>query len=503
MASERSQTTAVTECIMYNGSQNRGMATSLSGLSISGLREWYQSGNTPEDLVDALLSDWHGPDEDNVWITRRSKDAIRERAATLTVRSFDFERAPLYGIPFAVKDNVDVKDMATTAGCPEYAYTPEKDATVVKRLRDAGAILVGKTNMDQFATGLVGTRSPYGETHNAFDPTYISGGSSSGSAVAVAKGLVAFALGTDTAGSGRVPAAMNHVVGLKPTRGVIPTDGVVPACRSLDCVSVFATSAADALLVEQTVAGPSEADPYSRRDPPNLDASDGGVPDSFRFGVPTDLEFFGDNATAERYRNAVSVLESMGGTPVDVDPDPFLEVGSLLYDGPWLAERYAAVGDFIDANPESVLPVTRDIIRSGRGYSAVEAFEAMYERQAIATAVERELAEIDFLCVPTVGTIYTREAIGRHPVELNSKLGRYTNFLNLLDQSGVAIPTGTRQSGPHEGLPTGVTLIAGSGEEAPLVVFGDELPRQLELSPGVPGLHDGWHGPSFETPIGR
>ncbi|HEU4353247.1 MAG TPA: allophanate hydrolase [Burkholderiales bacterium] len=348
-----------------------------------------------------------------------SEEALERAAAA---------RGPLAGRLFAVKDNIDVAGLPTTAACPGFAYVAKKTAPAVQKLLDAGAVLIGKTNLDQFATGLVGTRSPYGACRNAFDSAYISGGSSSGSAVAVALGIVDFALGTDTAGSGRVPAAFNNVVGLKPTRGLVSTQGVVPACRSLDCVSVFARTCCEALEVFKLISTPF--------DPVTL---------GFDVAVPRQLEFHGDREYERLFSDALARLEALGATVCEIDFAPFLEVQSLLY-GPWVAERLA------EGFPlEHMLPVTRKVIESGARYSAADAFRAQHR---LAELREKCTFE-DILIVPGAPTIYRIAEVEADPIELNSRLGRYTNFVNLLDLAAITVPAGFRAAG----LPFGVTLI--------------------------------------------
>ncbi len=379
---------------------------------------------------------------------------------------------PLSGIPFAVKDNIDVAGLATTAGCPQYAYRPEKTATVVQRLLDAGAVLLGKTNLDQFATGLVGTRSPYGACSSVFDETYISGGSSSGSAVAVGKGMVTFSLGTDTAGSGRVPAAFNNLIGLKATKGMVPTSGVVPACRTLDCVTVFALTCGDAQAVLQVVAGFDETDAYSR---PKRVAAQPWAVGGFRFGVPHKemLQFFGDAEAEALYWRSVTRLESLGGTQVEIDFAGFRECADLLYSGPWVSERLAAISAFLNANAAAMHPVVREIIQDGSRYTAQAGFEAEYKLAALRRKTEAEWKKMDVLLLPTTGTIYRIAAVEADPLKLNTTLGYYTNFVNLLDLSAVALPAGFRGNG----LPFGVTLLGPAFCETGLLQMADRLHR--------------------------
>jgi allophanate hydrolase len=413
-----------------------------------------------------------------VWITL----ADRENAVR---RARDADPAlPLAGVPFAVKDNIDVAGMPTTAGCPAYAYVPERTAPVVQRLLDAGAVLVGKTNLDQFATGLVGVRSPYGACSSVFDERYISGGSSSGSAVAVAKGLVGFALGTDTAGSGRVPAAFNDVVGLKPTRGLLSTTGVVPACRSLDCVSIFAPSAAAAERVWRVAHGFDAADPFSRTVGPGANAAP-WLAGPFRFGVPRDgqLDFFGNADTPGLYAAAAARLEAIGGTAVTIDFAPFREAASLLYSGPWVAERYAAVGEFVDAHAQDVHPVVAQIVRDAARKSAADAYRGLYRLEELKRAAAAQWAGIDVLLLPTAGTIYTKAAVLEDPLRLNTNLGYYTNFVNLMDLAAIAVPAGFQR----DGLPFGVSLVGPAFSDQALLALASRYAGSAEVADDTPG----------------
>lgn len=443
-------------------------------LDTANLRCLYESGElTPLALVEDLLARMAGEDTHRIWINRLDAGALRSYAQALEGKAP--ASLPLYGIPFAIKDNIDLAGVPTTAGCPEFAYTPDKHAIVVQRLIDAGAIPIGKTNLDQFATGLNGSRSPFGACRNAFDADFISGGSSSGSAVAVALGLVSFALGTDTAGSGRVPAAFNHLVGHKPSCGVLSTRGVVPACRSLDQVSIFALTAEDAERVLAVAAGFDAADEYSRPLAPH--GFDFGRAASFLFGVPMakDIEFFG-NAEAHRlFGEAVQRLQSLGGTPVEVDLAPFLDTARLLYGGPWVAERYLAIRDFFDAQPDAVFPPVREIIGGGRDYSAADTFAHLYRLRALKRVCDAVWNDIDVMLTPTAGTIYRIDEMEADPIRLNSNLGYYTNFMNLLDLTATAVPAGFQS----DGLPFGVTLIAPPHQDAPLLHLASRLQQAL------------------------
>ncbi len=444
--------------------------TIAPSLLIPDLRRGYADGTlTPALVMQQLLdaadqADSH--DSANIWITRLSREAVMRHVAALNGRSL--ETLPLFGIPFVIKDNIDLKGVPTTAGCPGFAYTPERSARVVQRLLDAGAIPLGKSNLDQFATGLVGARSPYGACRNSFNPAFVSGGSSAGSAVAVASGLASFSLGTDTAGSGRVPAAFNNIIGLKPSVGRLSTAGVVPACRSLDCVSIFALTALDAATVLGIAEGFDAADAYSR--PPENRALTG-----LRIGVPRpdQLEFFGDAEYARLFDETVRRVEGLGGSRVDIDFAPFLEAARLLYEGPWIAERYAAVGAFLESNPEALLPVTRQIIEGGKKPSAAAAFEGQYRLQALKRAGEQVWARVDVILTPTAGTIYSLAAVAADPIGRNATLGYYTNFMNLFDLAGVAVPAGFRS----DGLPFGVTLVGPRSTDHGLLALADRLHR--------------------------
>ena len=369
--------------------------------------------------------------------------------------------SPLWGKPFVVKDNIDVEGLPTTAACPAFSYTAKKTAPAVQKLLDAGAVLVGKTNLDQFATGLTGTRSPAGAVKNAFDPKYISGGSSSGSAVAVALGIVGFALGTDTAGSGRVPAAFNGLVGFKPTRGLISTTGLVPAVRSLDCVSIFALSCSEAQQVLDAIAGPDVDDPYSRSGNPVQFSAQ-----QFKFAVPSHLEFHGDSGYAKLFAQAILKLRQIGGTPVEIDFAPFVEAGALLY-GPWVAERAA----HLEAQMGNMLPVTKEIMESAKKYSALDFFKARNRLDELKQKSRETFKQADVIFVPTAPTIYTAQQIEKKPIELNNHLGHYTSFANLLDLAAVSLPAGMRP----DGVPFGVSLIAPAFTDKSLLALGQRF----------------------------
>lgn len=437
-------------------------------LDIASLTAAYASGTlTPEEVIGEVYARIRARGERPVWITLVDEDAARQRART-------GPKGPLYGIPFAVKDNIDVAGLPTTCACPDFAYTPDRSASVVERLEAAGAILIGKTNMDQFATGLVGTRSPYGIPSSVFSEAHVSGGSSSGSAVAVAAGLVSFSLGTDTAGSGRVPAGFNNIVGLKPTKGLISTRGVVPACRTQDVVSIFAGTVGDAHTVLASASGFDAEDGYSRR--PTRPTSPEALALRFRFGVPADgPDFLGDDAAAALYDEAVARIEALGGERVAIDFAPFQEAARLLYEGPWVAERLAAIEDFARTRPEAMNEVVRGIICGADKIDAVSAFKAFYRLAALTRAAESEWAKMDVMALPTSGTIYTIAEVLADPIRLNSNLGLTTNFVNLMDLSALAVPAGFRTNG----LPFGVTLLARAFEDGKLATIGDALHRAL------------------------
>jgi allophanate hydrolase len=413
----------------------------------------------PEDIVEEVYGRIAERGDDHVWITLRPKEELIEEAALLAVR-FPGDRPPLYGVPFAVKDNVDVEGLPTTAACPAYAYVPERSAPVVDRLLAAGALLIGKTNLDQFATGLSGTRSPYGTCESPLVPGLISGGSSSGSAVAVAAGLVSFAIGTDTAGSGRVPAALTGTVGLKPSLGLVSTLGFVPACASLDCPSVFAHSVADTLQVLSVIAGPEPGDPWSRMLP--VPSARPEATGALRIGVPRRLEFFGDAAAAMAFKESLAKLVELGHTLVQIDFEPFLKAGKMLYGGPWLAERLAAIGQFVHDHPAEVHPVTRRVLRDGTDLSAVDAFEGIYRLRELAAETELTWKRMDALVVPTVPTTFTVKELAEDPIGRNKTLGHYTTFANLLDLAAISVPAGMTAIGrPH-----GITLLGPARSDA-------------------------------------
>jgi allophanate hydrolase len=413
-----------------------------------------------------------------IFISLREEKAALAEAEALAGK--DAARLPLYGVPVAVKDNIDALGMPTTAACPAFSYVPAHDSTAVARLREAGAIIIGKTNLDQFATGLVGVRSPYGIPKNPVRDDLIPGGSSSGSAVAVSAGLVPLALGTDTAGSGRVPAMLNNIVGLKPSLGLISTAGLVPACRTLDCISVFSLTVDDAMTVLKVMAGPDGADPFSR-DRPLAEMTE--FPATLRLGIPRkgQLIFFGDRQSEQLYAEAIERWAALGATLVEFDLEPFYETARLLYEGPWVAERYLVIRNLLASSPESIHPVTREITAAGARLTAAETFAALYRLQALRRIAERAFASIDAIVLPTAPTVYSTAQVLANPIELNSRLGTYTNFVNLLDLCGLALPSAMRP----DGAPFGITLLAPAGRDAMLASIGRVFHAATKLPIGA------------------
>ncbi|HLH49725.1 MAG TPA: allophanate hydrolase [Roseiarcus sp.] len=453
-------------------------------MDLANLAKLYREGLTPSALIEGILGRIDARGDDHVWIHRLSRDALMATARSLEAKGP--AGMPLYGAPFAIKDNIDLAGAPTTAACPPFAYVARESATVVRRLVDAGAIPIGKTNLDQFATGLNGTRSPYGAPASALSAEHVSGGSSSGSAVAVAAGLVSFSLGTDTAGSGRVPAAFNNLVGLKPTKGLISTHGVVPACRSLDCVSIFALTADDARDVLAVAGGFDAIDPFSRAS----DEPRRSCPREIRgarFGVPKprQLNYFGNAEGARLFDAMLRRIQKMGGELVEIDFAPFLETARLLYEGPWVAERYVAIRDFIDRHPDALFPVTRQIIGGGAKPLAADAFAAYYRLKELQRVIEPVWRQIDVLVTPTAGRHYTIAEMLADPIRLNSNLGYYTNFMNLLDLAAVAAPAGLQS----DGLAFGVTLAAPAWSDQALCALADALHREQNLKLGALGHH--------------
>ena len=445
-------------------------------LDIATLQRGYREGRwTPREVLHEVMQRIAKGDP-AAWICTIAPERIEALVADLGPTP-DPSR-PLWGVPFAVKDNIDVQGLPTTAACPAYAYRPDADATVIARLRAAGAVPVGKTNLDQFATGLNGTRSPHGAPRCVFDGDYVSGGSSSGSAVAVASGQVAFALGTDTAGSGRVPAAFNNLVGIKPSRGLLSTRGVVPACRSLDCVTVLALDVTDADTVMSAARGYDADDPYSRT------AASRSLPTTgLRCGVlsPVEREFHGDAGAASLYAQAIAALAPLGVAVREFDYAPFRESAALLYEGPWPAERLAAIEPFLRDHAKEIEPTVRGIIGNGRRVSGADVFRGLHDLERLRRLCEQQWQDLDCLLLPTAPTIYTVEQMRADPIRLNSRLGLYTNFVNLLDCCAVATPAGFRS----DGLPFGVSLVAPAFADTDLARLAGRLHAAIGDGRGI------------------
>lgn len=440
-------------------------------LGVRALRAGYLAGTfSPEDVFAAVLERVRAYADPAVWIARVPEADVLARARALPRERSAMDALPLYGLPFALKDNIDIADMPTTAACPTFAYVATETAFTVRRLLAAGAILIGKTNLDQFATGLVGTRSPHGAPRSVFSSAHISGGSSSGSAVAVAAGLCAFALGTDTAGSGRVPAAFNAIAGLKPTRGIVSASGVVPACRSLDCVSIFAATAADARAVAVVAEAFDADDPYGRV------ALDVPLPvTGTRVGVlaAADREFFGDDGAAALYERAIARVRELGDTIVEIDYAPFAETAALLYGGPWVAERLAAIAPFFAEHADAMDPTVRAIIGGAERYSATDAYRAQYRLRALERRALLAWTRFDVMLLPTAPTTYTVAEVAADPIGTNSRLGIYTNFVNLLDYCAIAVPAGFRA----DGVPFGISFVGPAFTDGDLVRIASRFER--------------------------
>src|SRR5271166_2502305 len=447
--------------------------------TIAAILQAHRAGTTtPAETVARTFARIRAHNDPAVFISLRP-----ELEAVAEARALADPSVPLYGVPVAIKDNIDVAGLPTTAACPAFAYQPDRDAVAVERLKRAGAIVIGKTNLDQFATGLVGVRSPYGVPRNPFDPNLSPGGSSSGSAVAVAAGLVPLALGTDTAGSGRVPAGLNNIVGLKPSLGLVPTTGVVPACRTVDCVSVFALTVDEAFAALSVLAGADGADPYCNSRP--LGAL-GAMPAGLRLGVPPSgqRQFFGDIHGAQAYQAALCRFTDRGATLVEIDMEPFYRAARMLYEGPWVAERYIAARSVIESAPQAMHPVTREIILGGARFSAVDAFTAFYEIAELRRLCERVFDSIDALALPTIPRAYAVAEVLADPFELNRRLGTYTNFVNLFDLCALAVPAAMLP----DGVPFGITLIGRAGDDALIASIARRFHADTALPLGATGV---------------
>ncbi|NAR18753.1 allophanate hydrolase [Acinetobacter haemolyticus] len=447
------------------------------------ISEWQIAYSKNEIQLDTLKDLVASIDpQDNAWISIATVEQIEQQIQVLNELTKEAEslakQFPLYGVPFAVKDNIDVAGFVTTAACKALTTVAAEDAETVRLLKQAGAIVVGKTNLDQFATGLVGTRSPFGAVTNSFKPEYVSGGSSSGSASVVARGFVPFALGTDTAGSGRVPAAFNNIVGLKPTKGRFSNRGLLPACKSLDCISIFALTVVDADLVANVLEAYDPLDSYSRKHPKNVPAH---FSSKLKFAIPEKLNFFGDEQAEKAFQQTIQLLESLNAEITKIDFSDFEQLAAQLYQGSWVAERTAAVEDLLKANSDAFDPTVLEIIKNGEKYSAVDAYNAEYLKQDLTRKIQQKLADFDALIVPTAPTIYTIEQLQQNPIEYNAHLGTYTNFTNLADLSALALPAGFRA----DHLPFGITLIATAWHDAALVHFGKAWQNYLALKLGA------------------
>ncbi len=445
-------------------------------IDLASLADAYAAGLTLDAMIDAVSARIAAGDP-AAFICPATRQELTRQARALEERSPVPGSLPLWGVPVAVKDNIDVAGFPTTAACPAFAYKPDADAHVVALLRQAGAIFVGKTNLDQFATGLNGTRSPYGAPRCVFDAAYVSGGSSSGSAVAVASGMAALALGTDTAGSGRVPAAFNNIVGIKPSTGRVSTTGVVPACRSIDVVTVFAATVADGIAARRVMEGFDAADAFSRH------FGETRLPARLRLGVPEaeEQEFFGNDAYAALYRAAIERARLLGAEIVPFDYAPFRKAAALLYEGPWVAERLAAIKPFIDAQPDSVEPTVRAIIEGARGMSAVDAFEGVYALAGYRRQAEKAMDGIDALLLPTSPDIQTVAAMLADPVALNARFGRFTNFANFFGAAAIAVPAGFTPAG----LPFGLQLVGRADSDDALAGFAARLHEEAGCGAGL------------------
>lgn len=457
----------------------------LTDLRLDSVRAAYQSGAlSPRQLILNLLEKAAALNpEYHLFIHLLSPAELEPYLTVLEGRPLD--ELPLYGVPFAIKDNIDLAGIPTTAACPDFAYTPQRSATVVEQLIALGAVPMGKTNLDQFATGLNGSRSPYGACPNSVLKAYPSGGSSSGSSLAVALGVSSFSLGTDTAGSGRVPAALNNLVGMKASKGLISTAGVVPACRTQDCVSVFTATAREASQLLGLIARLDPRDEYSRQNPAWNDATAFGAPRQFRFGVPRaeDLEFFGCAQGPLLFSDAIDHLTALGGQAVTVDLSPFLDAARLLYEGPWVAERYSVAGQLMQDKPDAVLPVIRAVLAKAPDVSGVDTFGAHYRLQALKALCDKTLEQLDCVVTPSIGRPVTSAELVAEPVLRNSELGYYTNFVNLLDYAAIAVPSAFMDNG----LPWGVTLFGRAFTDHYLLSLADALQRHTAL-PLISGL---------------
>ena len=450
-------------------------------LSFKAVRHAYANGLRAHDTISRAADAISQATKTNAWIHAEPLDRLMAQCDALERRRAGGETLPLFGIPFGVKDNIDVANMPTTAACPEFAYTPDRSAHCVELLVEAGAICMGKTNLDQFATGLSGARSPYGSCGSVGNPLYVSGGSSSGSAVAAGAGHVSFSLGTDTGGSGRVPAGFNGIVGIKPTVGRVSTRGLVPNCRSLDCVSIFAGSVADAMDVLRIIDGFDIDDPYSKIPPAGSTTTSSTAVRRFSFGrfKKRDLQWFGMDECGALYEEACDRIAGIGGQPIEIDYAPFLDAGKLLFDGPWIAERRSALGPFVSSHPDVLLDVTRRVLNVADKFSAAQTFDAMYQLASLKRMVERQFSSMSALVVPTAPRPFTIEEMHRNPIELNNKLGYYSYSANLLDLCAIAVPNATLSCG----VPMGVTFLAPAWADERLGMLASQFEAETKRIP--------------------
>lgn len=447
---------------------------------ISSLHRAYADSLSPVSLVRECMRRIDALGDPGIFLHLLSEDELAAQIATLG--EFDPDAKPLWGIPCAIKDNIDMAGAPTTAACPAFSYIADEDAEVVRLLRQAGALIIGKTNLDQFAAGLVGVRSPYPVPKNALDPEIVPGGSSSGSAVSVAQGLVSFSLGTDTAGSGRVPAALNSIVGLKPTLGMLSARGVVPACRTLDTVSIFALSVEDAYRAFTSLNAYDAADAYSRE----LQAKPlAAPPNRIKLGIPSadTIRFFGDEVHKASFNATVKQLEAMGAEISEIDFNPFYDIANLLYEGSWVAERYASIEKMMKEQPEAVFPATYKVISKAESKSAVDCFNDMYRLQELKRLAQSRIDGVDMLCVPSIPTFYTVSDLAADPIQPNSNLGTYTNFVNLMDLCGISVPTAPRE----DGRPGSITLLARAAEDHLTAALANQVQQFYSPALGATG----------------
>lgn len=451
-------------------------------LSLAFLKAGYRDGTfSPIDVVRTCFQRIRERGDDHVWTELVAEEAV-VRAAEDLMRRPGAGELPLYGIPFSVKDNVDVGGMRTTCGCAGLDRLPARSAMSVQRALAAGALLIGKNTLDQFATGLNGTRTIGGHCRNVMDERYVPGGSSSGSGVAVAAGLVAFSLGTDTGGSGRVPAAMNNVVGVKPTLGLVSSSGLVYNNRFFDCVPVFASSVEDGYAVLEVIRGMDPEDAFSLSDADDI-ALSAELPARFRFALPRrdQLRFFGDVLAEAAFAQAVDDIRAIGGVSVEIDFDLFIEAGKLPFDSGLLAERSLSYGEIVQSRPDTVHPAVAAMIRKGQTYSGIETMRAIYRMMAMRAEARRLLREVAFLVTPTVGRAYTCDELYRDPIALNNNIGFYTYPISPLDLCALALPASIRR----DGLPFGVSLVSTARRDGVLHAAGKRFQAHVGLQPGA------------------